>query len=70
MVSGARDFPSGVKIVSAVLTPFARSILRLTSVPSERDVLTSAPFVRKVCFEMVMKCVRPVSRSRAATVTN
>ena len=55
MVSGASDLPSGVKIVSAVLTPFARTMRTLTVVPSDVVVVSSAPFVKKVCFEMIIK---------------
>ena len=70
IVSGASDLPSGVKIVIAVLTPLARTMLTVTFVPSEVDVMISEPLVRKVFFKTVMKCVRAVSRSSAAIVTN
>src|ERR1041384_4470604 len=70
IVRGTSDCPVGVKIVKAVLTPFARNTRTFTFVPNDETVLISAPLVRNVCLEIVIRWVLLVSRSSAAMITN
>jgi hypothetical protein len=44
-------------------------MLMVTLTPSELIAFTTLPLVKKLSFEIVMKCVRAVSRSKAAMLT-
>src|SRR5437867_684181 len=55
--------------LTAVFTPLARSTFNVTGVPSDVVIITSELRVRKVCFDRLSWCTRPVVRSSKAKVT-